>query len=383
MSRRLADSRVATAPPVAGVVSPSQEPRSRTSHRRKIGARWWSRYVTARSPSISSSREGETRASASGATVSPAAGAPRGPPRAPRGGRLLLLLRQLALARADVLERAQLDLLEADHLLGHEHLALLGEVRGVVLVGQALEDPDALRADRVGEVVHLHALDVGDLLLVLPPVQLLHLVRLALDEVDRLRVDRRERAPPVHLGDDLAPLHLRGVARGRVEHEEVVARDRAERDVVRRVRLGRPVPAVARVVEDPLVPATGSSNAAHLRWLARMKGLSGFTRACSGGVPNRYSGCVTMNWSSGALLATKTAAEDPERRPARPACCQSEAIAPGYPASTATSRWPMSTPSSSAFVETTPSTSPSRSPFSTARRRVGGEAPGEIGRAAR
>ena len=58
----------------------------------------------------------------------------------------------------------------------------------------------------------------------------------------------------------------------------------------------------------------------------RMNGLSGFTRACSGGVPNRYSGWVTMNWSSGALVATKMAADGPLRRPARPACCQSDAI---------------------------------------------------------
>src|SRR5438034_5605589 len=43
---------------------------------------------------------------------------------------------------------------------------------GVSLVGQPLEDPDALGADRVGEVVHLDALDVGDLLLVLAPAEL-------------------------------------------------------------------------------------------------------------------------------------------------------------------------------------------------------------------
>src|SRR2546422_10848706 len=90
--------------------------------------------------------------------------------REPRRGRLHLLLRQLDLARAHVLECSQLDLFEADDLLGDEHLALLREVRGVSLIGQALEDPDALGADRVREVVHPDALDVGDLLLVLAPV---------------------------------------------------------------------------------------------------------------------------------------------------------------------------------------------------------------------
>ena len=43
----------------------------------------------------------------------------------PRRRRLHLLLRQLDLARADVLHRADLDLLEAHDLLGDEHLALL------------------------------------------------------------------------------------------------------------------------------------------------------------------------------------------------------------------------------------------------------------------
>src|SRR5207244_1698360 len=73
LGRRFVDSRVATAPGSAGGVSPSHEPTSRMSQRRKIGARWCSRYVTARSPSISSSREALTRASASGVTVSQAA----------------------------------------------------------------------------------------------------------------------------------------------------------------------------------------------------------------------------------------------------------------------------------------------------------------------
>ena len=155
-SRRRADSRVTTASGVAGVVSPSQEPRSRTSHSRKMGARWWRRYVTARRPSISSSREGLTRARVVRRH------------RQPGARRLHLLLGQIHLAGADVLQGSQLDLLESHHLLGHQHLALLSEIGGVLPAGQALEDPHAPGAHGVGEVVDLHPLDVGDLLLVLP-----------------------------------------------------------------------------------------------------------------------------------------------------------------------------------------------------------------------
>ena len=36
-----------------------------------------------------------------------------------------------------------------------------------------------------------------------------------------------------------------------------------------------------------------------------------------------------MNWFSGVEFATSTATDVPERRPARPACCQVEATLPG------------------------------------------------------
>ena len=82
-----------------------------------------------------------------------------------------------------------------------------------------------------------------------------------------------------------------------------------------------------------------------------------------------------MNWSTGALLATSTAADRDERRSARPARCQVAAMVPGYPAITQTSSDPMSTPSSRALVETTPRTLPSRRPRSIARRASCGVSP--------
>ena len=175
----------------------------------------------------------------------------------PHARRLLLLLWQIDLARAHVLQRAVLDLLEADHLLGHQHLALLGQVRGVLAALEPAEDPHALGADGVGEVVHVDALDVGDLLLVLAEVELLHLVRHALDQVDRLGVDRREGAAPVDLGDDLPLLRLLVVARGGVEHHEVVGGHRAQREVIGGIGLRRPVIAVPRAVQQPLVLERG------------------------------------------------------------------------------------------------------------------------------
>ncbi len=78
-----------------------------------------------------------------------------------------------------------------------------------------------------------------------------------------------------------------------------------------------------------------------------------------------------MNWSSGALEATSTAADALCLRPARPARCHVDAIVPGYPAITTASSDPMSMPSSSAFVATTPRISPSRKRRSISRRSRG------------
>ena len=73
----------------------------------------------------------------------------------------------------------------------------------------------------------------------------------------------------------------------------------------------------------------GSSNAAHLMCATRICRLSGLMSACSGDASKKYDGLRTTYWSSGALLATSTAADCPARRPARPARCQVAAIVPG------------------------------------------------------
>ena len=58
--------------------------------------------------------------------------------------------------------------------------------------------------------------------------------------------------------------------------------------------------------------------------------------------------------SSGASCATSTATDGRPRRPARPACCHTDATVGGTPTWIVTSRSPISMPSSSALVATTP-----------------------------
>ncbi len=76
--------------------------------------------------------------------------------------------------------------------------------------------------------------------------------------------------------------------------------------------------------------------------------------AGSGGRANTSSGWVISHWSSWSSPATSTTTDSSPSRPARPACCHIDAIVPGKPSSTHASRPPMSMPSSSAVVATTP-----------------------------
>ena len=64
-------------------------------------------------------------------------------------------------------------------------------------------------------------------------------------------------------------------------------------------------------------------------WFRRMYRLSGLISACSGDWAKKYSGCWMMYWSSGLDDATTISSDTLPRRPARPACCQVEAMVPG------------------------------------------------------
>ncbi len=66
--------------------------------------------------------------------------------------------------------------------------------------------------------------------------------------------------------------------------------------------------------------------------------------------------------SSGSSRATSTASAPCPARPARPACCHTDATVPGHPVSSTASSPATSTPSSSAFVAATPEQRPALQP---------------------
>ena len=83
-------------------------------------------------------------------------------------------------------------------------------------------------------------------------------------------------------------------------------------------------------------------------------GFSIVTLAASTLLPRTLGGFSKRNWSRESRPGMYTARAGSLPRPARPHCCQMEATLPGYPQQTTASRAPTSTPSSRAFVETTP-----------------------------
>ena len=117
----------------------------------------------------------------------------------PVGGGVHLVLGHLQVARAHVLVGVELDLLEAHHLGGDVHLAVVAPGARPRLLGEAVQDAHLRVGDGVGVVVHLGLADVDAALLV---VVFLDEVGLALEDVDGLLVDHGRRAVEVHLGDD-------------------------------------------------------------------------------------------------------------------------------------------------------------------------------------
>ena len=111
-----------------------------------------------------------------------------------------LVLRQAQVAGADVLHGVELDLFEADDLGRDMDLAVAAVEAVEVFLVEDVEDLDLGVVDGVGVIIDVGLLDVGFALVV---IQLLDEILLALADVDRLGVERRQGRGEVDLGDDL------------------------------------------------------------------------------------------------------------------------------------------------------------------------------------
>mmetsp|Transcript_36973 Transcript_36973/g.96809 ORF Transcript_36973/g.96809 Transcript_36973/m.96809 type:complete len:203 (+) Transcript_36973:807-1415(+) len=114
--------------------------------------------------------------------------------------------------------------------------------------------------------------------------------------------------------------------------------------------------------------AIASSTHADNKCPRRNKGFHGSTTGCSTSARSRDAGWAQKYWSRGDWRATKMLVEARPLRPPRPACCHRLAMDPGNPTWMVTSRDPISTPSSRALVDTTPSRSPLKRLASISRR---------------
>src|SRR5215471_5611452 len=112
-----------------------------------------------------------------------------------------LVLGQLKLSRAHVLIGEELYLFEAYDLRPDEHIAMRAS-RGTSdgLFFGDFEDANLGVADRVGEVIHVNWFHIG---LALIKIQMLNVVLLSLVDVDRFRMDGRERRREIDFPDHL------------------------------------------------------------------------------------------------------------------------------------------------------------------------------------
>ena len=99
-----------------------------------------------------------------------------------------LVLGHLQLARAHVLVRVELDLLEAHHLRGDVHLAVAAARVVGGLLREGVEDLHLRVADGIRVVVHVDWPHIGFSFV---EVQMLDMVLLALVDVDRFRMNGR------------------------------------------------------------------------------------------------------------------------------------------------------------------------------------------------
>ena len=158
----------------------------------------------------------------------------------PERGGVHLHGRHVEFTGTDVLVREELDFLEADDLFDDVNLAV-GRWRGRLRRrAEGVEDTHLRVGDRVRVVVAFDGTDLGA---ALPVIQLLDVVGVALEHVDRLFVEGRVRAHEVHFRDDPSTLA--------VVHHEVVRADGAQAHTVGRIGIGGPEPPVAGPVEDP------------------------------------------------------------------------------------------------------------------------------------
>ena len=169
--------------------------------------------------------------------------------RQPVAGRVHLLLGQVELARADVLIRVELDLLEAHDPRRHVYVAVRSHLPGAL---RGVEHRHLRVRNRCRVVVALH---VAHERLAVVVVERLHLIEAALHDVDGLGVQGGRPAREVGFADHLGP-------GADVDDDEVVRRDRAQAHGIGGVALARPVPL-------PRLVAVGIARAVHEAVLAQ------------------------------------------------------------------------------------------------------------------
>ena len=162
----------------------------------------------------------------------------------PVARRVHVLFGQIHIAVAQVFGGVEFDLL-VPHDFAHDlDFAVLHDDRAFAPVVEGIDHTHVGVGHGVRVVVRVHFADVRLLAL---EVQLVHVVLLGGQKINRAVMHGGKRAVPVHFGDDLVVSRVGGV-----DHHDVFGIDRPQAHFVGRIAFRRPVPAVVRPVEHAL-----------------------------------------------------------------------------------------------------------------------------------
>ena len=146
------------------------------------------------------------------------------------------------ITETEIFQCIELDFFITCDFPDHLHLAVLNNRILMAFFFEAVDYPDIGIRHGVRVIVNVHLPDIGFLPV---EIQLIHMILLGFDHVDRVCVDGGKSAVPVHLSNGLRMPGFRGV-----DNNHVVGINAPEADFVGGVTFCRPMPPVGDAVQD-------------------------------------------------------------------------------------------------------------------------------------
>ncbi len=153
-------------------------------------------------------------------------------------------VREFDLSITQIFKGIELDLFISNNTCGYSHLTMFIDCFLPLFSLKALQDRNIGIVDGIGVIIAVGLLDVRPAIGIIEPFDR---VDLRFTEVDRSLIESGMGSSEVHLGDHLIfPL-------GRIDHHEILLGGGAEADLLRRIGILSPIPALACMVKRSLL----------------------------------------------------------------------------------------------------------------------------------